>query len=95
MRAIGGTIDEMRTVALGVAAAMEEQGAATSEIVRNVTQAAEGTRAVSTDIADVRAAAGETGAASGQVLSAAQELARCSTSLGQEVTTFLAAVKAA
>jgi len=78
-----------------VAAAMEEQGAATSEIVRNVTQAAQGTQAVTTDIADVRQAARETGAASDQVLSAAQELARYSTSLGQEVATFLAAVKAA
>ncbi|WP_457105099.1 methyl-accepting chemotaxis protein [Methylobacterium sp. P5_C11] len=95
MRTIGGAIDEMRTVALSVAAAMEEQGAATDEIVRNVTQAAEGTQAVSHDIADVRKAAGETGAASSQVLTAAQELARYSTSLGQEVTTFLAAVKAA
>ncbi|WP_342109938.1 methyl-accepting chemotaxis protein [Methylobacterium sp. SI9] len=95
MRAIGGTIDEMRTVALSVAAAMEEQGAATSEIVRNVSQAAQGTQAVSADIADVHKAAGDTGAASGQVLSAAQELARYSESLGQEVSTFLAAVKAA
>ncbi|MEL6064304.1 MULTISPECIES: methyl-accepting chemotaxis protein [unclassified Methylobacterium] len=95
MRAIGSSIDEMRTVALSVAAAMEEQGAATSEIVRNVAQAAQGTQAVSADIADVHKAAGDTGAASGQVLSAAQELARYSASLGQEVSTFLAAVKAA
>jgi methyl-accepting chemotaxis protein len=95
MRAIGATIDAMRTVALSVAAAMEEQGAATSEIVRNVTQAAEGTQAVSADIADVRQAADDTGAASGQVLSAAQELAQHSASLGQAVSTFLTAVKAA
>ena len=95
IRSIGGTIDEMRMVALSVAAAMEEQGAATSEIVRNVSQAAQGTQAVSLDIADVRQAAGETGATSGQVLNAAQELARYSASLGQEVATFLAAVKAA
>jgi len=40
-------------------------------------------------------AAGETGAAAGQVLSAAQDLARYASGLGQEVTTFLAAVKAA
>ncbi|WP_267353674.1 MULTISPECIES: cache domain-containing protein [unclassified Methylobacterium] len=95
MRAIGATIDEMRMVALSVAAAMEEQGAATSEIVRNVSQAAQGTQAVSEDIAEVHQAAGETGAASGQVLSAAQELARYSESLGREVSTFLAAVRAA
>ncbi|MDF2600726.1 MAG: hypothetical protein K0Q54_3549, partial [Methylobacterium brachiatum] len=35
------------------------------------------------------------GAAAGQVLSAAQDLARYASGLGQEVTTFLAAVKAA
>jgi methyl-accepting chemotaxis protein len=95
MQAIGGTIDAMRTVALSVAAAMEEQGAATGEIVRNVSQAAQGTQAVSVDIADVRQAARETGTASGQVLSAAQELARYSANLGQAVATFLAEVKAA
>ena len=95
IRTIGGTIDAMRTVALSVAAAMEEPGAATSEIVRNVTQAAQGTQAVSADIAEVRDAAGETGAAASQVLSAAQDLARYASGLGQEVTTFLAAVKAA
>ncbi|MCJ2123365.1 methyl-accepting chemotaxis protein [Methylobacterium sp. J-077] len=95
IQTIGGTIDTMRTVALSVAAAMEAQGAATSEIVRNVTQAAQGTQAVSLDIVEVREAAGETGAAAGQVLSAAQDLARYASGLGQEVTTFLAAVKAA
>ena len=95
IQTIGGTIDTMRTVALSVAAAMEEQGAATSEIVRNVSQAAQGTQAVSADIAEVLHAAGETGAAAGQVLSAAQDLARYASGLGQEVTTFLAAVKAA
>jgi len=95
MRAVGGRIDAMRTVAVSVAAAMEEQGAATSEIVRNVSQAAQGTQTVSVDIAGVRQAARETGTASGQVLSAAQDLARYSACLGQEVATFLAAVKAA
>ncbi|MCJ2140120.1 methyl-accepting chemotaxis protein [Methylobacterium sp. E-066] len=95
IQTIGGTIDAMRTVALSVAAAMEQQGAATSEIVRNVAQAAQGTQAVSEDIIEVRQAAGETGAAAGQVLSAAQDLARYASGLGQEVTTFLAAVKAA
>ncbi|GLS73265.1 hypothetical protein GCM10007890_52800 [Methylobacterium tardum] len=85
----------MRTVALSVAAAMEEQGAATGEIVRNVSQAAQGTQAVSVDIADVRQATRETGTASGQVLSATQELARYSANLGQAVATFLAEVKAA
>jgi methyl-accepting chemotaxis protein len=44
---------------------------------------------------DVQHGAGETGVAANQVLGAAQELARHSNSLGQEVTAFLQGVKAA
>ncbi|MCJ2134973.1 cache domain-containing protein [Methylobacterium sp. J-026] len=95
IQAIGHTIDEMRAIAMGVASAMEEQGAATSEIVRNVLQAAQGTQSVTMDIAEVRQAASETKVASGQVLSAAQELARYSSNLSHEVAAFLADVKAA
>jgi len=43
----------------------------------------------------VTIAAGDTGAAASQVLSAAQELARHTASLGQEVDSFLSGVKAA
>jgi methyl-accepting chemotaxis protein len=74
---------------------MEEQGAATGEISRNVQQAAQGTEAVTGSIGEVRQGAGETGAAASQVLAAAQELARHSNSLGQEVDSFLRNVKAA
>jgi methyl-accepting chemotaxis protein len=74
---------------------MEEQGAATAEISRNVQEAARGTEAVTGTIGEVRQGAGETGAAAAQVLSAAQELARHSASLGHEVDAFLAGVKAA
>ena len=42
-------------VAASVAAAVEEQGAATQEIVRNVAQAAAGTGAVTSNIAGVAA----------------------------------------
>lgn len=38
IQAIGRTVGEMRAIALGVATAMEEQGATASEIVRNVPQ---------------------------------------------------------
>jgi methyl-accepting chemotaxis protein len=74
---------------------MEEQGAATAEIARNVQEAARGTEAVTGNIVDVQQGAGETGAAASQVLGAAQELARHSSDLGQEVATFLQGVKAA
>ncbi|WP_460665755.1 hypothetical protein, partial [Kribbella swartbergensis] len=71
------------------------QGAATAEIARNVQEAARGTEAVTGSIGDVQQGAGETGAAASQVLGAAQELARHSNDLGQEVATFLQDVKAA
>jgi gluconolactonase len=57
-----------------IAAAVDEQGAATQEISRNVQQAAQGTQQVSSHIADVQRGASETGSASSQVLSSAQSL---------------------
>ncbi len=91
---IAKTIQEMSSISVSIAAAMEEQGAATGEIARSVQQAAHGTEQVTGSIGTVRQGAGETGAAASQVLSAAQELARHSTSLSQEVDTFLAGIKA-
>lgn len=92
---IAQTITEMAQISTGIAAAVEEQGAATREISRNVQEAARGTEQVTGNIGVVRRGAGETGAAAAQVLSAAQELSRHSTSLGQEVDSFLAGVRAA
>ena len=95
IQTIGSTIDEMNMIASGVAAAMEEQGAATQEIARNVQQAAQGTQLVTGNILDVKRGAGETGSAASQVLAAAQELARHSEDLGREVDSFLSGVMAA
>lgn len=92
---ISRTITEMAGIANAIAAAVEEQGAATREIARNVQEAAHGTGHVTDTIDQVQAGAGQTGLAASQVLGAAQELARHSTSLSQEVSTFLASVKAA
>ncbi len=92
---IARTITEMSQISVSIAAAMEEQGAATAEIARNVQEAARGTEAVTGTIVDVQHGAGETGAAASQVLGAAQELARHSNDLSHEVNTFLSGVKAA
>ena len=73
---------------------MEEQGAATQEISRNVQQAAQGTMQVSSNITDVQRGASETGSAF-QVLSAAQILSGDSNRLKTEVGKFLATVRAA
>ncbi len=96
--AIGGIttrIREISAVASSIAAAVEEQGAATQEIVRNVTEAASGTDAVTRIMGGVAATAEETGAAAAQVLSAASELSRQSEDLRGEVSHFLATVRAA
>jgi methyl-accepting chemotaxis protein len=74
---------------------VEEQGAATQEISRNVQQAAQGTQLVSSNIGDVQRGASETGSASSQVLSAARSLLADSNRLKQEVANFLNSVHAA
>jgi methyl-accepting chemotaxis protein len=95
IREISGTIARLSEISSTVAAAVEEQGAATQEISRNVQQAAHGTQRVSTNIADVQRGASETGSASSQVLSAARSLSADSGRLKQEVSRFLGSVHAA
>jgi aerotaxis receptor len=91
---ISGTIARLSEISSAIAAAVEEQGAATREIARNVQQAAHGTEQVSSNVTDVQRGATETGTASSQVLSAAQLLSRDSSRLKLEVGKFLAGVRA-
>jgi methyl-accepting chemotaxis protein len=95
IREIGGTIGRMSEIASAIASAIEEQGAATQEMSRNVQQAAHGTQQVSSNIADVQRGASETGSASSQVLAAAKSLSGESTRLKREVGKFLSSVRAA
>ncbi|UQD74948.1 HAMP domain-containing protein [Bradyrhizobium japonicum] len=95
IREISGTIERLSEISSAVAAAVEEQGAATQDISRNVQQAAHGTQRVSTNIGDVQRGASETGSASSQVLSAARSLSSDSNRLKQEVAKFLSSVHAA
>ncbi len=88
-------IRDINTVAAAIAAAVEQQGAATQEIVRNVAQASAGTNEVTGNITGVAQAAEETGAAASQVLGAAGELSRQSEHLSAEVQRFLGTVRAA
>ncbi|WP_454649394.1 methyl-accepting chemotaxis protein [Bradyrhizobium liaoningense] len=92
---ISGTIARLSEIASAIAAAVEQQGAATQEIARNVQQAARGTQQVSSNVGDVQRGASETGSASSQVLSAAQMLSRDSNRLKLEVGKFLNSVRAA
>ncbi|QDW36822.1 HAMP domain-containing protein [Bradyrhizobium sp. KBS0727] len=95
IKEISGTIGRLSEISSTIAAAVEEQGAATQEISRNVQQAAIGTTQVSAHISDVKQGATETGSASAQVLSAAQSLSGDSNRLKLEVGKFLNTVRAA
>jgi len=95
IKEIVGTIEKLSEISSTIAAAMEEQGAATQEISRNVQQASLGTQEVSSNIADVQRGASETGTASSQVHSAAQSLSGDSNRLKIEVGKFLDTVRTA
>jgi methyl-accepting chemotaxis protein len=95
IKGIGGTIGRISEIATTIAAAVEEQGAATQEISRNVQQAATGTSQVTANIVDVSRGAQETRSASSQVLASAQSLSEESGQLKTEVGKFLATIRAA
>lgn len=94
MKEIGGTIGRVSEIAASIAAAVEQQGAATNEIARNVQQAAQGTTQLATNIAEVTRGTDSAGAASADVLSAAQLLSGESQRLKAEMQRFLATVRA-
>jgi methyl-accepting chemotaxis protein len=94
MKGIGETIAKMNQIASAIAAAVEEQGAATQEIARNVQQAAAGTGEVSSNISGVTQAADEAGKAAGELRDAAASLGAQSGELRQAVDGFLAKVRA-
>jgi methyl-accepting chemotaxis protein len=93
--AITARIREINGVATTIAAAVEEQGAATQEIVRNVGQAAQGTEDVTSNIAGLAGVAEQTGRAAEHVLGDATTLSRQSDHLTAEVERFLAGLQAA
>jgi methyl-accepting chemotaxis protein len=95
IKGIGQIIDKMSEIATTVAAAVEEQGAATAEIARNIQQAASGTQNVSNNIVGVSNAANQTGETASDVLQSSDGLAAESEALSNEVGRFLQRIKAA
>ena len=89
------TIGKVNETATAIAAAVEEQGAATQEISRNVMEAAQGTQEVSGNIVRVNEAAQRAGEEASQVLVSAGELSRNGEALKAQVTAFLREVRAA
>jgi len=95
IRGICETLRETKVVCSTIAAAVEEQSAATQEISRNVQEAATGTTQISKNVGGVTKAANDTGVAANQMLGAAADLAKQSDVLRNEVGKFLANVRAA
>jgi methyl-accepting chemotaxis protein len=92
---IGGIIGEVNEVATAIAAAVQQQGAATREITRSTQFAAQGTKNVSDNITGVKADADAAAAAAEDVKQASQTLETQSQQLGNQVTQFLGKIRAA
>jgi len=95
IRNIGQIIGEINDVTTAIAAAVEQQGAATREIARNVQHAAGGTTEVSSNIVGVSSASAEAGTAAGAVLTASDALRREADGLRAEIDAFLINIRAA
>lgn len=92
---VSDVIREIDETSTAIAAAVEEQGAATQEISRNAHQAAVGTSEITANITGVNQAARKAGSVSGEVTSASGELSQLSNLLKTEVAKFTDRVRAA
>ncbi|MFY7959166.1 MAG: methyl-accepting chemotaxis protein [Elsteraceae bacterium] len=92
---IDHTISRMNEISASIAAAMEEQGAATQEIARNLQEAAAGASDMSNNVGGVNAVVERTGDASQRMFGAADQLSRQTEALKGEVSAFLGAIRAA
>jgi len=95
IRNIGHTIGTINEVTTAIAAAVEQQGAATREIARNIQHAAGGTSEVSSNIVGVSCASTEAGSAASEVLNASGALRRETDVLRAEIDAFLENIRAA
>jgi methyl-accepting chemotaxis protein len=95
IQGIGLTIGEINEITTAIAAAVEEQGAATREIARNIQHAATGTSEVSSNIIGVSQASSDAGAEAGNVLAASGALRREADVLRDEIDAFLSSIRAA
>ena len=92
---IMSVINEINDIATTIASAVDQQGASTQEIARNVQEAARGTQEVNNKIGQVSSAADESGSAAGKVLTSAGNLSQQSDMLQEQVGKFLAQIRVA
>lgn len=92
IRQIASRMRHISEATTGVAAAIDEQSAATGEISQNVASAAQGTSHVVSVLNEVSGAAGDTRNAAEVVLSASESVEKAVSNLRTEVADFLAKV---
>jgi len=92
---IGRTVSEMRAISTAIASAMEQQGATTSEIARNIGEAAHGTSQVSSNMGGVASAAESTSSAARELRGASDNLQSEAKSLHAKMETFFSDIRSA
>jgi methyl-accepting chemotaxis protein len=95
IRSVGGQIKQMTEISSGVAAAVEEQNAATREIARNVQEASAGNAEVSQKVELVARAAEGTKGAAATVLDASHQLGEHTGSIRNVIERFVRDIRAA
>ncbi|MTJ79729.1 MAG: HAMP domain-containing protein [Telmatospirillum sp.] len=91
---IGGSITRINEIAGAIAAAVEEQHAATAEISRNIAEAAKGTQEVTSHLGTLTSTTGRVGDTSGSVLDASQTMSGEVDHLREEAASFVKEIRA-
>ena len=94
IRGVGETISSIHAIATTIAAAVEEQEAATREISSSVQQAAAGTNEVSSNVNGMKESATATGQSASQFRGAANDLNDQAQELKREIEDFLSRIRA-
>lgn len=95
MRNVMMTITDVNEASATIAAAVQQQSAATTEISQSAAKAAQVTDEVGTNVDNVNNLADETGSAASSVRSASQQLSQQANMLSEEVNKFLSTIRAA
>ena len=94
IRGIGGIIGTLNEIAGAIAAAVEEQGAATQEIARNVQEAAAGTQEVTSVLGMLAGTTAEASSSVGTMMEVVEQLSHVSVNLETQVHDFMDSVRA-
>ena len=94
IRGISETIGQIDQIATAIAAAVEEQGVATAEISRSITEATNCTREANQNIEEVTGAVDMSSQQSNSLLDASTALSNHANTMRTEVDRFLTAVRA-